>query len=215
LRDIVADPPRGARLLDVTLAAAGLVVLSPVLLVIAILIRLDDGGPVLYRQRRIGRGGAAFRIWKFRTMVVDAERRGGALTVAGDARVTRMGARLRRLKLDELPQLLNVVAGDMRLVGPRPEVPRYVDAYSDDQRRVLALVPGITDPASLAFIDEETLLRGVEDPERYYVEHVMPEKIRLNLAYAARATWWNDVRVIAATCRTLVATRTTAFDAPR
>ena len=201
------------RVLDSTLAAAGLVALAPALLLIAVLIRLEDGGPVFYRQWRVGRGGAAFRIWKFRTMVVDADRRGGALTVAGDTRVTRVGAHLRRLKLDELPQLLNVVAGDMRLVGPRPEVPRYVDGYSNEQRRVLALVPGITDPASLAFIDEETLLRGVEDPERYYVEHVMPEKIRLNLDYAARATWWNDVRVIAATFRSLAGPRHTAFDA--
>ncbi len=188
----------GRRLLDVAGAAAGLIVLLPVLLVIAASVSLD-GGPVFFRQERIGRKARPFRMWKFRTMIVDAERQGLPLTIGRDPRVTRVGAWLRRHKLDELPQLLNVLRGDMTLVGPRPEVRRYVARYTPEQRRVLDLVPGITDPASLRFHDESLLLAEATDPEAMYVDQLMPEKIRMNLAYAASATVWTDLRVVTTT----------------
>jgi lipopolysaccharide/colanic/teichoic acid biosynthesis glycosyltransferase len=151
---------------------------------------------VFFRQERVGRAGRAFRVWKFRTMVPDAERRGGALTVGDDPRTTRVGRWLRDSKVDELPQLFNVLAGEMSLVGPRPEVPRYVARYSADQRRVLDLVPGITDPASIAYSRESELLARAADPERYYVTAVMPDKIRINLTYAAHANRWTDLKVV-------------------
>jgi lipopolysaccharide/colanic/teichoic acid biosynthesis glycosyltransferase len=190
---------RAKRLFDVGATIAGLFVLWPVLLIVALLIKLDDGGSVFFRQERVGRAGRRFRVWKFRTMIPDAERRGGALTVGQDPRTTRVGRWLRRSKLDELPQLFNVLAGDMSLVGPRPEVPRYVARYSAEQRRVLDLVPGITDPASIAYSRESELLARAPDPERYYVTAVMPDKIRINLTYAARATRWTDVKVVLGT----------------
>ena len=186
---------RAKRLLDVAASAAGLVVLSPLLLAIAVAVK-RDGGPALFRQQRVGHRGRPFGMWKFRTMVPHAERLGPQLTAAGDPRITPLGRWLRRTKLDELPQLLNVLLGDMSLVGPRPEVPCYVARYDPDQRRVLALVPGITDPASVRYRDEGALLAGAPDPERLYVERIMPDKIRRNLAYAATATLWSDVGVV-------------------
>src|SRR5438094_3525384 len=190
---------RAKRLFDVGATIAALFVLWPVLLIVALLIKLDDGGSVFFRQERVGHAGRRFRVWKFRTMIPDAERRGGALTVGQDPRTTRVGRWLRRSKLDELPQLFNVLAGDMSLVGPRPEVPRYVARYSAEQRRVLDLVPGITDPASIAYRRESELLARAPDPERYYVTAVMPDKIRINLTYAARATRWTDLKVVLGT----------------
>ena len=191
------------RLLDLAAATAGVVVLSPLFLIVALLVR-RDGGPAFFRQLRVGRGGVPFRMWKFRTMVPDAESRGPQLTAAGDGRITPVGGRLRRYRLDELPQLFNVIAGEMSLVGPRPEVPRYVALYRGDQRRVLDLIPGITDPASIAYRDEGALLAGADDPERHYAEHIMPEKIRLNLQYAARASVWTDLGVLWRTVTTLL-----------
>jgi lipopolysaccharide/colanic/teichoic acid biosynthesis glycosyltransferase len=187
------------RTLDLVGAGAGVVLLSPLLLVVALLVKAEDGGPVFFRQERVGYRGRPFRIWKFRTMVPEAEARGLPLTVGRDVRVTRVGAWLRRLKLDELPQLFNVLAGDMTLVGPRPEVPRYVASYGVEQRRVLELVPGVTDEASIRYLDESAMLAAAVDPERMYVDEIIPEKIRLNLAYAAHATVWTDLRVILAT----------------
>ena len=195
------------RLFDLCWTIPGLLVFWPAFLVIATLIKLDDGGPVFFRQRRVGRGGRLFRVWKFRTMIPRAEQCGGPLTIGADPRTTRFGKWLRHAKLDELPQLFNVLAGQMSLVGPRPEVPRYVALYSPDQRRVLDLVPGITDPASIAFRHESDLLARASDPEREYIEVFMPEKIRLNLAYAARATRWTDFGVVVHTLRSLVANR--------
>ncbi len=192
------------RLFDLCLTIPGLLVLWPAFLVIAVLIKLDDGGAVFFRQVRVGRGGRAFRVWKFRTMIARAEQCGGPLTVGDDPRVTRVGRWLRHSKLDELPQLFNVLAGQMSLVGPRPEVPHYVALYTPDQRRVLDLVPGITDPASIAYRDESALLAQAPDWERQYVEVIMPEKIRLNLAYAARATGWKDFLVVVVTLLSLV-----------
>ncbi len=184
------------RLFDLAAAGTGLLVLAPLLAAIGLLILVEDGRPVFFRQERVGRDGRPFRIWKFRTMVRDAERRGTAITVGRDPRITRIGHWLRRFKLDELPQLWNVVRGEMSLVGPRPEVPRYVSLYTPEQRRVLALVPGITDPASIAYRDEAALLAESDDPERLYVERIMPDKIRINLDYAARRSLWSDLRVI-------------------
>jgi len=179
-------------------------VLWPAFLVIAVLIKLDDGGAVFFRQLRVGRYGREFRVWKFRTMIARAEQCGGPLTVGDDPRITRVGRWLRHSKLDELPQLFNVLAGQMSLVGPRPEVPHYVALYTPDQRRVLDLVPGITDPASIAYRDESALLAQAPDWERQYIEVIMPEKIRLNLAYAARATQWKDFLVVVVTLLSLV-----------
>jgi lipopolysaccharide/colanic/teichoic acid biosynthesis glycosyltransferase len=191
------------RLLDVVAACAGLVVLSPILLLLAVAVK-RDGGPVFFRQLRVGRSGQTFRMWKFRTMVPNAESHGPKLTVANDSRITPVGRWLRRSRLDELPQLLNVVAGDMSLVGPRPEVPQYVAMYSAEERKVLDLVPGITDPAAIQFRDEGELLARAADPERYYAERIMPEKIRINLTYAAKATRRSDLAIILRTIRTLL-----------
>jgi len=176
------------RVVDVAVSALALALLWPLGLLIGAAVTLGDGGPAFFRQERVGRGGRTFRMWKFRTMIVGAERSGRHLTVGDDPRVTRVGAVLRRTKLDELPQLLNVLRGEMSMVGPRPEVPRYVAFYTAEERAVLRLTPGITDPASLRYRDESQALAASADPERTYIEHIVPEKIRLNLAYAARAT---------------------------
>jgi len=187
------------RTFDATAAAIGVAALAPAGLAVAAAIKLDDGGPIFYRQERVGRDGKRFRMWKFRTMSVDADQRGPALTVGSDRRITRIGATLRRFKLDELPQLINVLVGEMALVGPRPEVPRYVSLYDPEQRQVLALTPGITDRASIKYRNESELLSSSEDPEMFYVRAVMPDKIRINLDYERTATFWSDVRVILAT----------------
>jgi lipopolysaccharide/colanic/teichoic acid biosynthesis glycosyltransferase len=187
------------RSFDLVLSFLGLLFLSPVLLLVAMAVTLGDGGPVFYRQERVGQGGRTFRIWKFRTMRVDADKLGPRITKDGDVRVTAAGRFLRKWKLDELPQLVNVLCGEMSLVGPRPEVPRYVALYSDRQRRVLTLRPGITDLATLEFRNEEELLAKAEDPERFYREHCIPRKVELNLQYAARASLLADLRLIYAT----------------
>ena len=184
------------RLFDIVFSVVGLVVLSPVLLVLAVVVKVSDGGAVLYRQARVGQFGKAFRIVKFRTMVVDAERVGLGITKDGDPRITRVGRFLRKTKLDELPQLWNVLRGEMSFVGPRPEVPQYVAKYTLEQRRVLELKPGITDLATLEFRNEEVLLRGAADTEEFYVRYCVPRKVELNLAYAARASVWEDTKII-------------------
>ncbi len=194
----------GKRTFDLVGAGVGLLVLAPLFGVIALVVRLEDGGPAFFRQERVGYRGRPFRMWKFRTMVPDADSLGPLLTAGRDPRVTKVGAWLRRLKLDELPQLFNVLVGDMSLVGPRPEVARYVASYDAAARRVLELVPGVTDEASIRYVDESALLAAAADPERFYVEEIVPEKIRINLAYAARATVWRDVLVILTTARQLL-----------
>ncbi len=192
------------RLFDLMVAGMGLLLLSPLLLVIALWIKLDSPGPVFFRQQRVGRFGALFRIHKFRSMSGDAPLAGPQLTVGADPRITRAGAFLRRSKLDELPQLIDVLAGTMSLVGPRPEVPRYVAMYPAELRaKVLSVRPGITDPASIVYRDENTLLAGAADPERVYVEQVMPAKLRFAAQYVDRMSLWNDVRLIGATLRSL------------
>lgn len=193
------------RAFDLLGAALGLLLLWPLLLAIACAIKLDSPGPVLFRQQRVGRHGALFRIRKFRTMVADAPQRGPALTVGADARITRVGRWLRRARLDELPQLLDVLAGHMSLVGPRPELPQYVAHYPAALReRVLALRPGITDPSSLRFLDEAERLARAADPEREYIEAILPLKLQLAADYAARAGVASDLRVLWRTLRLLV-----------
>ncbi len=171
------------RVFDVVCAAIGLLVLSPLGLVLALGVKLADGGPIFYRQTRIGQFGRPFRIWKFRSMVINADKLGVPLTRDQDPRITRIGRFLRKTKLDELPQLWNVLVGDMSLVGPRPEVPRYVELYTPEQREVLNSKPGITDLATMMFRDEEALLQGATDVEQFYIQHCLPKKIELNLKY--------------------------------
>ena len=195
----------GKRAFDLLVSALALVLLAPLLIAIALAIRLDSRGPALFRQQRVGRHGVPFRIHKFRTMAHDAAQRGPLLTVGADARITRVGAVLRRHRLDEMPQLIDVLRGDMSLVGPRPEVPRYVAMYPADLReRVLSVRPGITDPASLEFMDEGEQLARASDPEREYVEVILPRKLRRAADYAGRATFATDLRVIARTLRILL-----------
>jgi lipopolysaccharide/colanic/teichoic acid biosynthesis glycosyltransferase len=187
------------RLLDAVLAAGLLVALSPLLVLLAALVGFTGGRPVLFVQQRVGRDGRPFRLFKLRSMVVDAPGRGPGFTSAGDARVTPVGAVLRRWKLDELPQLWNVLRGDMSLVGPRPELPRYVARYRERERAVLRARPGLTDPASLAYADESEVLARFRDPERAYVEVVLPHKLALSLAYLERRTIASDLRILART----------------
>ena len=193
------------RLFDITLSLLALVLLCPLLLAVALWVRLDSQGPVLFRQQRVGRGGRPFAILKFRTMQVNAEAAGLQITVGQDPRITRAGRWLRRSKLDELPQLLNVLRGEMSMVGPRPEVPRYVALYPADQRAtVLSVRPGITDLASLAFRDESTLLARSADPERTYVEEILPIKLRHACDYVAQRSLWLDLRIIVRTALALL-----------
>lgn len=192
------------RTLDLVAALAGLMLLWPVFLVIAVAIKLDSPGPVFFRQLRVGRHGVPFRIFKFRTMRAEPTPSGRELTVAGDSRITRVGAVLRRAKLDELPQLIDVVRGTMSLVGPRPEVPRYVERYPREWRdRLLSVRPGITDFASVSYRDESRLLARAPDPEREYVEVVLPTKLRYSLHYVDNPSLRNDLKVIGLTLRTL------------
>lgn len=192
------------RLLDITASGIGLLLLCPLFLVLAIWIKLDSQGPVFYRQVRVGKGNRDFRIFKFRSMRIGSDK-GSLITVGGhDARITRSGYFIRKYKLDELPQLINVFLGDMSLVGPRPEVRRYVDLYTEEQRRVLNVRPGITDPASIKYRNENELLEGAEDPERYYIEVIMPDKLRLNIAYAANQSLLDDLRLICETFKAIV-----------
>jgi len=190
--------------MDLVVASLGLVVFAPLMLLLAVAIKLDSPGPVFFRQERVGRGGRTFRIHKFRTMHVAAERQ-GQLTVGDDDRITRLGRWIRARRFDELPQLIDVLKGDMSIVGPRPEVPRYVALYPPEARaKVLSVRPGITDPAALAFRDEARLLAEAADPEREYIQVIMPTKLRHAIAYADRATLWTDLRLILRTMKVLV-----------
>jgi lipopolysaccharide/colanic/teichoic acid biosynthesis glycosyltransferase len=192
------------RWFDIVLATLGLLLLSPLLLAIALWIKLDSAGPVLFRQERVGRFGVPFRIRKFRTMQVDAPALGPLLTVGADPRITRAGRFLRAAKLDELPQLIDVLAGTMSLVGPRPEVPRYVAMYPPALRdKVLSVRPGITDPASIEYRDESALLARAADPERVYVEQVLPAKLQFAARYVDHMSLRTDVHVIVETLRAL------------
>jgi lipopolysaccharide/colanic/teichoic acid biosynthesis glycosyltransferase len=190
------------RVFDLLVATAALLLLALPMLAVAAWIRLDSPGPVFFRQQRVGRGGRLFEIHKFRTMRHAAA--GPALTVGDDQRITRAGRWLRRTRLDELPQLIDVLAGDMSLVGPRPEVPRYADQVHEPLRsRWLAVRPGITDPVSLAHLDEAARLAQAADPEREYVDHILPHKVQTAVAYAEQASLLSDLRVLARTARAL------------
>ena len=184
------------RAFDFTAALLGLVVLSPLFLLVALLIKLDSPGPVFFRQERMGKGFHPFRIYKFRTMVQDAPRQGGSITFGADPRVTRLGRVLRRTKIDELPQLLNVLWGEMSVVGPRPEVRPYVELFREDYEEILRVVPGITDLASVKFRDEAEMLAQFENPEAAYVTSILPEKIKLAKEYVRRSSLGFDIALI-------------------
>jgi lipopolysaccharide/colanic/teichoic acid biosynthesis glycosyltransferase len=191
------------RVFDIATSGVGLVLLSPVLCVIALLVKLDSGGPVFFRQERVGRNGRTFRICKFRTMRSDPSCGGPELTVRDDARITRTGNTLRRYKLDELPQLINVLVGEMSLVGPRPEVPRYVEMWDESIKSiVLSVRPGLTDLASIEFRNESALLEASENPERKYVDEIAPMKNRLAVRYVENWSFWLDIKII---CKTFAA----------
>ena len=187
------------RAMDIAISALALCALWPVFLIIALAIKLDDPGPVFYRQERVGKDGKIFRIFKFRSMVVDADKKGLAITVGRDRRVTRVGAFLRKTKLDELAQLINVLLGQMSFVGPRPEVEQYVKLYTPYQRQVLLVRPGITDYASIAYRNENDLLAGADDPQRMYIEEIMPAKLELNMKYLREISPLADIRLMLAT----------------
>jgi len=180
---------------DLTVAVLGALITSPVVAVAAIAVKLDSPGPALYSGPRVGRGGTEFRMHKLRTMRQGADAAGPAVTSGDDPRVTRVGRFLRRTKIDEIPQLWNVVLGDMSMVGPRPEHPRYVARYTPEERRLLEVRPGITGPATIAFLDEETMLSG-GDGERRYLEDVMPRKLEVELDYIDRATFTSDLAIL-------------------
>jgi lipopolysaccharide/colanic/teichoic acid biosynthesis glycosyltransferase len=186
------------RFLDVFVSGIGLLLLSPLLAAIAVAIKIFSPGPVCYRAMRAGKDGTPFRLYKLRTMVPGAEQSGPGITVAGDRRITRIGRFLRGMKLDELPQLLNVLKGDMSLVGPRPEDPRYLAFYTAEQRRLLRVRPGITSPASLYYRREAALL-SESDWERVYVSEILPHKLEVELEYLAHRSLWTDLMLIART----------------
>lgn len=184
------------RVFDILFSAIGLIILSPIFLIIAIWIKLDSKGAVLYKQKRVGKNGVDFMIYKFRSMHTDADKR-GLLTVGGkDSRVTGIGHFIRKYKIDELPQLLNVIKGDMSIVGPRPEVRKYVDLYTPAQQRILEVRPGITDVASVRFKNENELLGKQQDPEKFYIECIMPAKLKLNMLYIESPTVGNYFRIL-------------------
>ena len=184
------------RCFDITASALGLLVLAIPFLIIAVIIKATSKGPVFFRQVRVGKGGKEFRIFKFRTMVVDAEKRGMQITVGADSRITGIGKFLRKTKVDELPQLINVLIGQMSFVGPRPEVPKYVAMYSDYQRNILKIKPGITELASIVYRDENDVLAKSDDPEATYINEIMPRKIELNIEYMQKMGFWYDIKLI-------------------
>lgn len=193
------------RISDLFFALTGTILLLPVFVCIAIWIKLDSSGSVFFRQERVGRYGKNFRIFKFRTMCLDAEANGRQITVGEDPRITRSGRFLRHYKLDELPQLLNVVLGEMSLVGPRPEVPRYVALYPEDVReQVLSVPPGITDYASIEYKDENAILGRAADPDKAYIEEVMPMKLRYYQRYVAERSLWVDFMLIMKTLKAII-----------
>lgn len=192
------------RLFDVLFSVTFLVILFPFFLIIALIIKSDSGDPVFYRQQRVGLNGGLFKIFKFRTMYVDSDK-AGELTVGGrDPRVTASGYLLRKYKLDELPQLINVFIGHMSVVGPRPEVPRYVELYNEEQKAVLKIKPGITDYASIIYANENELLASSNEPEKTYIEEIMPAKLQLNLKYIADQSFLTDLKIIFQTIKRIV-----------
>jgi len=193
------------RLFDLFFVIPGLLILSPVFLLIALLIKRDDNGPILFKQVRVGQHGKLFKVLKYRTMVVDTEKKGAKVTTGGDPRITQAGHWLRKYKLDELPQLFNVLKGDMSLVGPRPEVPEYVKFYTKEQKQtVLSVPPGITDLASIEFRNENDLLAGSKDPVKDYREKVLPIKLKYYEQYVKERSLWLDFKIIIKTIIAIV-----------
>jgi len=184
------------RVFDTIAAGLGLLFLFPVFIVIAVLIKIEDGGSVFFRQERVGQNWKTFRIYKFRTMVENAEKLGAQVTRGDDPRITRIGRFLRKYKLDELPQLINVVKGEMSLVGPRPEVPKYAKLFKHEYDEILKVKPGITDFASIEYKDENELLRGVSDPEKVYISKILPEKIKYYKKYIEKISFLTDFALI-------------------
>lgn len=192
------------RFCDILISLLGLLFLSPLFLVLAIWIKIDSSGPVFYKQSRVGRNNKDFLLYKFRSMRIGSDKY-GLITVGGrDPRVTRSGYFIRKYKLDELPQLINVLKGDMSLVGPRPEVRKYVDLYTDEQRKVLSVRPGITDYASIEYVDENILLEKSNNPERTYIEEIMPHKLELNMRYIANPSVSEYLKVIYLTVKKII-----------
>jgi lipopolysaccharide/colanic/teichoic acid biosynthesis glycosyltransferase len=202
--------PQGAycrfwkRMIDIGASLLGLLLLAPILALIAVLVKCTSRGPALFWQERVGREGKPFRLAKFRSMVIDAEKKGPGITSSGDCRVTPFGGVLRRSKIDELPQLWNVLVGEMSIVGPRPEMSCYVASYSEDQKRVLQVRPGITDPASIQYRHEERVLAQSEDAEKLYVRAILPHKLELNLEYLEKMSLFFDFKLILQTLRSLL-----------
>lgn len=184
------------RIFDFFAALIGIIIISPVLIIVSIAIKLDSSGNIMFLQKRVGKDGKEFNIYKFRTMVSNAEKLGKQITVGKDNRITKVGAFLRKYKIDELPQLFNVLKGDMSLVGPRPEVPKYVALYNEEQRKVLSVRPGITDLASLKYSDENDILGKVENPEEYYINVIMKDKLSLNLEYIEKSNLFFDISLV-------------------
>lgn len=184
------------RIFDIAVSSISLLILSPLLVLIVVLIKLESKGPVFYKQFRVGLNERPFYIYKFRTMEIGADRRGPLITSVNDPRITRAGKLLRKSKLDEMPQLFNVLKGDMSIVGPRPEVPYYVKLYTDEQKKILTIKPGMTDPATVYFRNEEELLAQVDDRENFYINEIMPVKLNLYLHYVANKSLLYDMKLI-------------------
>ena len=192
------------RLFDIISSGIGLILLSPVFLLLAIWIKLDSKGPVFYRQVRVGKNGRDFKIYKFRSMRLGSDKK-GLITVGGrDPRVTRSGYYIRKYKLDELPQLMNVFAGDMSVVGPRPEVRKYVNLYTEEQLKVLSVKPGITDVASIKYRNENELLEKAADPDKMYIEVIMPDKLKYNLEYIKKQSFLYDIKLAFLTVKKII-----------
>ena len=184
------------RLFDIIFSSLGIIILSPFLIIIAVSIKLDSKGPVIFKQVRVGRRGNPFKVFKFRTMINDAEKYGEQITVGGDKRITKIGAFLRKYKIDEFPQLFNILRGDMSFVGPRPEVPKYVALYNDEQKKVLNVRPGLTDIASIKYKNENEILKKSSDPINTYIKEIMPEKLGLYKEYINNYNIHIDMKLI-------------------
>lgn len=184
------------RFFDICMSIFGLIILSPIFLIIAVLIKINSKGAVFFRQTRVGLNGKEFKIYKFRTMVTDAEKKGMQITVGNDSRVTSIGKIIRKCKMDEIPQLINVLIGDMSFVGPRPEVPKYVEMYNEADKEILMIRPGITDIASIEYRNENEILGKSENPEKTYIEEVMPAKIKFNKEYLSNISIKYDIYLI-------------------
>ena len=191
------------RIFDITLSLFGLIILLPFILIIAILIKIDSKGPVFFKQIRVTKNGKEFKIFKYRTMRVGSDKY-SQITVGKDGRITKIGSFLRKYKLDEIPQLINVLIGDMSLVGPRPEVPKYVALYTDEQKEILKVRAGITDYASIEFSDENDLLASEKNPEEAYIEKIMPKKIELNKKYLSEISVLTDIKIILLTIKKIL-----------